>query len=259
MGPAAPVGGQYEAAFDGGVLVPVPEGRLRMPTEGDHWLAVVARGADGVATPARWWRVRVQPDDTAPEIQWRVVSAAATATGTDGSAIYGPPVAVEVTATDDRAGVERLEWSVSGGAVLPLDPPTGPARFETWAPKVYIAAFDRAGNKGWVEIAWGVDRTPPRFQLRLADGRVLLPGEPIKVRQGSEASLKAVDYGVGVATESYALDGVWHNAPDTIVFETPGKTTLEARATDRVGNEILVSWPVKVKKARGGSGTGGAR
>jgi hypothetical protein len=257
LGPGAPEGSRYEAALDGGLIVPVPDGRLKMPTEGDHWLAVITRDREGVASPARWWRIQVEKDETPPEIQWKVVSAGATLQGRDGNPVYGPPVVVEVTAKDDRAGVERLEWSVSGGAVLPLDPATGPARFETQAPKVHIAAFDGAGNKGFVELVWGVDWEPPQFLLRLEDGTIAPPGEVVKVRQGTVATLEALDFGVGVATESHALGGVWQNTLGTIVFGTPGKTTLEARAADRAGNEIHVEWPVKVKKVRGSRSGGG--
>jgi hypothetical protein len=246
-----PVAGPaFEAAFNGGLLQPVPDDGLRAPEEGQHWLAVVRRDESGKASPVQWWRLRVEADTVPPEIQWRVVSALSTGTGADGQAIYRPPVTVEVTATDDRSGVENLEWSVSGGAVLPLDPPSGPASFETWAPKVHIAAHDAAGNEGFVEIVWGVDSQPPYFLLRRSDGRLAYPGELLKVRVGDTATLEALDAS-GVSSQSYNLNGAWQNTPGTITFREKGKFTLEAKAVDSLGNEARAQWPVKVRRGRG--------
>jgi hypothetical protein len=208
---------------------------------GAHEASVEALDRVGnlTVTPTLSFTVDAMP----PRITWRipgpsVVNAA-------GESVYRSPVRLEVSATDDGAGLARLAGSEDG------------VTFETFANErvshgeaLTIRATDRVGNESEVRVTWRVDARAPVISI---DGVAQSPEteDELAVTAGQTLRLSATDDASGVARFTYALDASRGTAaPTDLRFLDAGEFDLTLEAIDALGNLTRIKRHVKVRRSR---------
>ncbi len=228
-----------EAAFDGGVLRPVP-GTVVAPASGDHWLAVASRDRAGNLSPIRWTLVRV--DGEPPELEMR--TSPAPVDDEAGRSWLPPGAEVVVSATDALAGVADVSLEVGGERrdaagdrlAMPL-PNDGEVRARGWG-------SDRVDNRSEPSVLdlW-IDAAPPSVEIRIAgphlegaggglEGAVLTPSSRLEADLG--------DGGSGVAEWAPEIDGGTVSAGAWAGPWSSGRHTVGGIASDRVGNSARI-------------------
>lgn len=228
-------GARVEAAFDGGILLPVP-GSIASPEAGDHWLAVASRDRAGNLSAVRWVRVRVDAEPPRLELETRPAPVADEA----GRHWLPPGAAVVARAADDLAGVERVRLDLGGrseeatGAELTVELPASGTL------TVRGSATDRVANRSPESVLeLSIDDRPPEIEIRVAG-----PGYPkrpatSKGRCSRPPAGSKPSHGTRRAVSPAGLPG----SPATTSRRTPGGVPwslgahiVEAVADDRVSN-----------------------
>ncbi|WDZ82619.1 chitobiase/beta-hexosaminidase C-terminal domain-containing protein [Micromonospora cathayae] len=172
------------------------------------------------------------PDTTPP-------TATASVTGQrDGDGAYLGAATVTLSATDTGSGVEKVEYSLDGGAWSTYSAPltvNAPGQHT-----VGYRATDRAGNTSAVQsVSFTVveppvqDTTPPTATAAVTGQR----DDDGAYLGSATVTLSATDAGSGVDRIEYSLDGgpyAVYSAPVTV--NQPGRHTVSYRATDKAGN-----------------------
>ncbi|UYQ66755.1 OmpL47-type beta-barrel domain-containing protein [Streptomyces peucetius] len=152
---------------------------------------------------------------------------------------YIGQAAVTLAATDEGAGVDKIEYAV--GADGPWQPYTAPVIVDqVGSHTIRYRAYDKAGN---VEAAKSVDFTvaaPPTDDTTAPETSATVSGE--KDAEGrylgmATVTVTASDTGSGVNTVEYALgDGAWRPYTGPVMVHETGAHTVRYRATDKAGN-----------------------
>jgi len=188
-------------------------------------------------------------DLEAPEINARLLSKSFRTS--DGRLFARPPFRLDITAEDEPAGLEALEFRQPGDdtwmkcpATLEFSPEQTPE----------IRAVDRVGNMSRFEVFWILDDRGPEIGIKAAAGAFgSLENDSIVAVRGAAIRVGARDRGCGLQSIRYRLDGgTWREIPDTIVFGFPDTRSLEIEAVDRLGNVTRRRWKIRVLEAEGG-------
>ncbi len=208
---------------------------------GPHRLS--ARAVDRVGNIGQVGPIELVVDGQAPSVSWQLLNQGFA--GSDGVTYYLPPMAVDVTAEDAVAGLDRIEVSSDGQVFEPW------SRGRTFSgEKLLVRAVDRVGNEELQEITWRLDLEPPEILLRTADGRLRDPGSTLILARGEEIHVEAVDRLSGLERASYGLDSLPHRPlPKIIEILDRGTFELEILVVDRVGHEHRELWTIEVVRA----------
>ncbi|MFI7519992.1 OmpL47-type beta-barrel domain-containing protein [Micromonospora globbae] len=226
---------RVEYSLDGGAYatytVPVTVNQV-----GQHTVSYRATDKAGnTSTPQSVSFTVVAPPvrDTTPP------TATANVTGQrDDNGAYVGSATVTLSATDTESGVDRVEYSLDGGAYATYTAPV--TVNQVGQHTVSYRATDKAGNTSTPQsVSFTVvdppapDTTPPT-----ATASVTGQQDETGAYVGSATvTLAAADAGSGVDRIEYSLDGAAYtrySAPVTV--DRPGAHTLSYRATDRAGN-----------------------
>jgi len=169
-------------------------------------------------------------------------------------------VDISVTATDERSGIDKVEYRIDSGAwTAMIVSGTVPDRYDTiWTPiatdegqhTITYRALDKAGNESdHITTSVTVDQTAPSVQI-------VQPATGSHLTSAFDIVASSTDNGCGLGTVEYRRDdGPWTgmtsdiNTPDTYrvlwapVLGDEGSHVITVRATDAVGN---ISGPVSV-------------
>ncbi|ROT29456.1 DUF1080 domain-containing protein [Micromonospora sp. HM5-17] len=226
---------RVEYSLDGG-----PYGTYSAPvtvnSPGQHTVTYRATDQAGnTSTPQNVsFTVAEPPDqDTTPP------TVTATVTGNrDDTGAYLGAATVTLTATDDGSGVERIEYSLDGGAYGTYSAPVtvnSPGQHT-----VTYRATDQAGNTSTPQsVSFTVaeppdpDTTPPTVTATVTGNR----DDTGAYVGAATVTLTATDDGSGVERIEYSLDGgpyATYSVP--VAVNQPGQHMVSYRATDRAGN-----------------------
>ncbi|WP_307397344.1 OmpL47-type beta-barrel domain-containing protein [Bacillus horti] len=160
---------------------------------------------------------------------------------------------VEVVATegvDDRSGIDRMEYSLSGATVQDWtiygEPIVILEEGETF---IFARMVDRAGNTSEIaEASVKLDRTPPS-----PPQVVPATAEWVSVDSVAVSIIPGEDMGSGVALTEYRVTGAteldWDVYTGELSITEEGESLIEARSIDAVGNrsEVAQSF-VRIKR-----------
>ncbi len=233
---AAPAPGlAVEAALDGGVLRPLPGGRLRVPEGGDHWLAIRTRDALGRGSPVRWLRLVV--DGEGPRLMLAVDPAPVEAGGRE----WVPAGAtVHLSASDHPAGLAGARLRTGEGEIPAVGGRAEASLGGDGPVKVLAVARDRVGNRTERRLELVVDGTPPTVRLRLA-GPTTTTGDGPVAGPTAAVRVEAEDAGSGVAGRELVVDGRPAGEERLGSPWAPGRHAVKVTAEDRVGNRAAAS------------------
>ncbi|MFG2099724.1 OmpL47-type beta-barrel domain-containing protein [Micromonospora echinaurantiaca] len=203
---------------------------------GQHTLSYRATDKAGNTSAAQsvsFTVVRPPAPDTTPP----TVTAAVTGQRDDAGAYVGSAT-VTLSATDTESGVDRIEYSLDGGAYAAYSAPVTVS--EPGQHTVSYRATDKAGNTSTPQsVSFTVvrppapDTTPPTATATVSGQR-----DDAGAYVGSATvTVSATDAGSGVDRIEYSLDGqpyAVYTAPVTV--NQVGAHTVSYRATDKAGN-----------------------
>jgi regulation of enolase protein 1 (concanavalin A-like superfamily) len=201
-----------------------------IPVSGDGTHQVRFRSTDSAGNVEAAKTVTVKIDGTAP------VTSATFAPAND-NGWHDGTVPVVLAATDAGSGVEKLEWSLDGGAwtayTAPVDV-SGDGQHE-----LLYRATDTAGNAETLKSAIvRIDGGKPSLLVSgVADGQLYGDSQDLRI------SWQAADPVSGLATTVATLDGrPYTSGALQSLYELPlGLHELTATATDRAGNSTTAT------------------
>ncbi|HEX5598379.1 MAG TPA: copper-binding protein [Micromonosporaceae bacterium] len=211
-------------------------GPVTVNQPGDHTLSYRATDKAGNTSSPQSVSFRVvapTPKDTTPP----TVTAAVTGER-DGAGAYVGSATVTLTAIDTESGVDRVEYSLNGGAYGTY---SGPVTVnQPGDHTLSYRATDKAGNISSPQsVSFTVvappakDTTPPTVTASVAGER---DGTGAYVGSAT-VTLAAIDTESGVERVEFSLNGApyaVYSAPVTV--NQPGDHTVTYRATDKAGN-----------------------
>ncbi|MFE9692084.1 OmpL47-type beta-barrel domain-containing protein [Micromonospora sp. NPDC005806] len=226
---------RVEYALDGG-----PYGTYSAPVTvnqpGQHTVSYRATDKAGNTSPVQqvsFTVVEPPPADTTPP------TVTASVTGQkDANGAYVGSATVTLSAMDTESGVDKVEYSLDGGAYAAYGAPV--TVNQAGQHMVSYRATDKAGNTSSAQqVSFTVvepppaDTTPPTVTAAVT-GEKDANGAYVG---GATVTLTASDSGSGVDRVEYSLDGqpyAAYTAPVTV--SQPGQHTVSYRATDKAGN-----------------------
>lgn len=162
--------------------------------------------------------------------------------------ICNSKVAIEVLASDDASGVEKLEYQLDGGPWKPLAlVSAAQGRYATaWEPgaselpahTVSFRATDRSGNQSTpVTVAFELqmDSTAPVTTIDIEGPRYEVDGK-LYVSSATVFTLAGSDDFSGVANTEYRIDGGAWTPYSPFRLTTAGESTVYYRSVDNAGN-----------------------
>jgi hypothetical protein len=203
-------------------------------TAGDYLVLYRARDNAGNQSPEQSVPFRVvegvPPDTTPPTV------SASVAGNREPDGDYLGSATVTLTATDAGSGVDRIEYSLDGGAFTRYTDPVVVSSLGSHM--FHYRATDRAGNtspermESFTVVA-PPDTTPPTVSAAVSGNR-----EPDGDYLGSATvTLTATDAGSGVDRIEYSLDSAaFTRYANPVVVSALGAHTVRYRAVDRAGN-----------------------
>ena len=181
----------------------------------------------------------------------------------DGKRYLAPGTKLEIRATDNYSGVKSVEYSTNGSDWQPYK--DGIVLDKPGAAQLKYRAIDNLGNKsenlsGFSTSTPGqgaspedlavinslyVENTPPIVMITPSQRWINVDGKKY-ARRDNSYMVEAQDAESGVANIFIKVDNAaeWQIYSGKLVFQTEGPHSIEAKATDKVGNE---SQPVKVE------------
>ncbi|WP_443673254.1 OmpL47-type beta-barrel domain-containing protein [Micromonospora coerulea] len=177
--------------------------------------------------------VQTPPADTTPPTVMAAVTGQKDATGA-----YVGSATVTLSATDSGSGVDRIEYSLDGGAYAGYSAPV--TVNQTGQHTVTYRATDKAGNTSSAQsVSFAVVQTPPADTTPPTVTAAVLGQKDATgaYLDTATVTLTATDAGSGVDRIEYSLDGqpyAAYSAP--VVVNQPGQHTVSYRATDKAGN-----------------------
>jgi uncharacterized cupredoxin-like copper-binding protein len=222
---------RIEYSLDGAAFTPYTA-PVVVSTVGSHMVHSRAIDRAGNTSPEQMtsFTVVARPDTTPPTVS-------ATVSGDrDGSGNYLGSATVTITATDTESGVDRIEYSVDGGAFTQYTAPV--VVNQAGSHSVRYRATDRAGNSSSEQttqftVVARPDTTPPTVSAEVTGTR---DGNGNYVGRAT-VTITATDTESGVDRVEYSLDGAAFG-PYTgpVAVTQTGAHTVRYRATDRAGN-----------------------
>jgi subtilase family serine protease/Tol biopolymer transport system component/flagellar hook assembly protein FlgD/fibronectin type 3 domain-containing protein len=217
-----PAQGHYAAAWE--------------PTIADSGFHLVSfRGTDragNVSVPVSV-RIEIQMDNVPPVSVLSIIGNAKHGTSTT---FVTSATTFAVTATDDGAGVARIEYRINGGAWTPFAP-FSLSREEDYT--IDYRASDLAGNlETFKSFSVTVDNTSPKTSITSSDP--LADGAINSISPITTFTLTATDNHSGVKDIWYRIDsGQWHlfNIGFTLAGLKAGSHVISFKSVDCVGNE----------------------
>jgi hypothetical protein len=222
---------RIEYSLDGAAFTRY-SGPVVVNTVGSHMVHYRATDVAGNTSPEQMvsFNVVARPDTTPP-------TASAVVTGErDGDGNYVGSAMVTLSASDSESGVDRIEYSLDGGAFSRYTYPVTVTSLG--AHTVRYRATDRAGNTSAEQqvqftVVRSPDTTPPTVQAEVTGNR---DGDGNYVGSAT-VTITASDAGSGVDRIEYSLDGaafVRYTGP--VVVNTVGAHMVHYRAIDAAGN-----------------------
>ncbi|MDT8375086.1 MAG: Ig-like domain-containing protein [Bacteroidales bacterium] len=175
---------------------------------------------------------------------------------------YGTPVIISAIATDDKSGVESVEYRIDNGEwrELSLADSMSGIYSASWNPPsgaggehvITFRSTDRSGNTSEEQsVAFIVqsDSAPPLTTMNFGELKYEV-NDVIYVTGTSSLILNATDDDSGVAYTSFSVDGgawITYVAPFGLSALTEGKHLIACRSTDNAGNvedEKVISFSV---------------
>ncbi|MEV1332611.1 family 16 glycoside hydrolase [Micromonospora costi] len=226
---------KVEYSLDGGAFG-VYSGPVTVNQPGQHTVSYRATDNAGNTSQVQSVSFTVAeppPDDTTAP------TATASVTGQqDPEGAYVGSATVTLSATDTESGVDRIEYSLDGGAYTTYAAPLSVTAVGQHT--VSYRATDRAGNTSAVQSVSftvvapsGQDTTAPTVTAEVTGER----DDDGAYVGSATVTLSATDEGSGVDTVEYSLDGqpyATYSAP--VAVDQPGQHTVSYRATDKAGN-----------------------
>ncbi|MGI5160097.1 OmpL47-type beta-barrel domain-containing protein [Microbispora sp. CA-102843] len=178
-----------------------------------------------------------QKDTTPPTVSAQV-------SGTkDADGNYVSSATATITATDTESGVDKVEYSLDGGAFQAYTAPVSVNQVGKHT--VSYRATDKAGNTSDTgSVTFTVvapkqdDTTPPTVSAQLT-GSMDWAWNYVG---SAKLTITATDAGSGVDTIEYSLDGQpFALYTKALVVDQPGAHTVSYRATDKAGNTSNVA------------------
>jgi hypothetical protein len=199
---------------------------------GAHMLRYRATDHAGNTSPEQMvsFTVVARPDTTPPTV------SASVSGDRDGSGNYLGSATVTITAADAQSGVDRVEYSLDGGAFTLYTAPVVVSAIGSHM--VHYRATDRAGNTSPEQmVSFTVvarpDTTPPTASAVVTgdrDGNGNFVGSAM-------VTLSATDTESGVDRIEYSLDGsAFSRYMEPFTVTSLGTHAVRYRATDRAGN-----------------------
>ncbi|MGK5739955.1 OmpL47-type beta-barrel domain-containing protein [Micromonospora sp. URMC 103] len=226
---------KVEYSLDGG-----PYGVYSAPVSvsqpGQHTVSYRATDKAGNTSAAQSVSFTVaqpSPDDTTAPTATAAVTGQQDATGA-----YVGSATVTVSATDTESGVDKIEYSLDGGAYAAYTAPVSVNAVGQHT--LTYRATDKAGNTSAVQSVSFTVVPPPADDTTAPTVSAMLHGEQDgngAYVGGATVMLSATDSGSGVDTIEYSLDGqpyAAYSAPFAV--NQPGQHTVNYRATDKAGN-----------------------
>ncbi|MCW2882164.1 MAG: hypothetical protein JWQ95_6264 [Sphaerisporangium sp.] len=195
--------------------------------------------------------VAALPQDTTPPQVSASVSGDKNADGN-----YVGSATVTISASDTESGVDKVEYSLDGGAFTAYSAPVSVN--QTGAHTVQYRATDKAANTSAVgSVTFTVvapqqkDTTPPQVSAQLTGNQ----DWAWNYVGSATMTISASDTESGVDKVEYSLDGqpfAVYTKP--LLVDQPGTHNMSYRATDKAGNTSNVS-TAKFMVVKGGSGS----
>ncbi|MEO3777214.1 hypothetical protein ABGB16_10265, partial [Micromonospora sp. B11E3] len=226
---------RVEYALDGGAYGTY-SAPVTVSQPGQHTVAYRATDKAGNTSAAQsvsFTVVQAPPADTTPP----TATAAVTGQRDDNGAYVGAAT-VTLSASDTESGVERIEFSLDGGAYVAYSAPV--TVNQAGQHTVAYRATDKAGNTSAAQsVSFTVVQAPPADTTPpTASASVTGQRDDAGAYVGSATvTLSATDAGSGVERIEFSLDGqpyAAYSAPVTV--NQPGQHTVSYRATDKAGN-----------------------
>ncbi len=164
---------------------------------------------------------------------------------------YNVTVPVSVSASDNAAGVDRVEYQIDDGAwkLLPVADPASGRYAAIWEPTladngphtVSVRATDKAGNTSTpvsVSFIIQMDNIAPVTAIDVGTPKYETTGA-LYVSAGTTIGLAATDNFSGVARTEYRVDeGIWNVYAEafTLAPYAEGEHRIHYRSTDNAGN-----------------------
>ena len=207
---------EIQYRVDGGPDLTAPSG-TEVAVPGDGVYTIEHRVIDGASHASQWKTSTLQVDSVAP------VNASAVA----GSAWRATALELPLSGTDDRSGLDTMQWRLNGGAVRD----GGPAKVGAdGVHQLATRALDAAGNaSAWRTDTVRVDVTAPRNDTPAAPAGWRADAYSVTVK-GSDGS------GSGVAKVQRTLDGGPVSEAAAVAVAGDGVHTLRTRIVDKVGH-----------------------
>lgn len=225
--------------------------------EGPH--KIVYRSVDRVGNREEDNIFNVIIDNTGPYMNFALNKAPVLI---DGKRYLAPGTKLEIRATDNYSGTKSLEYSTNGSDWQPYK--DGIVLDKVGATQLKYRAVDNLGNKsenlsGFSSATPGqgaspddlsvinslfVENTPPVVLITPAKRFINVDSKKYAQRDNTY-TVEAQDAESGVANIFIKIDNAaeWQIYSGKLVFQTEGPHSIEAKATDKVGNE---SQPVRV-------------
>ncbi len=202
------------------------ETMLTLPEEGT--VALVVEAADVVANHTRRMPLELRVDRQGPTGSIRVEGPQAE---TDRGLVLGPTARLIAEIEDTESGVET--WTaLAGGEPVPHEQWLG--QWPVGGQVAAATARDRVGNEHTLKsLSFEVDEQGPTLSWQVTEGATNDAGEHYH-RSPVTVIVEADDPVAGVALIERQSAGTWVGVSERMVVEG---TSLELRATDRVGNQ----------------------
>ena len=214
---------------------PIDAASITISNDGTTVVTVQAVDAAGNTSPPTSTTVRI--DTETPTL---TAVAAPQPTSTSNGYVHAP-VTVTLTGADAVSGVQRIEYSIDGGPVTTVQAATtNVVVSEDGSTTITATAFDFAGNSSaTTTTTFKIDAVAPTVTATVTPSPVVAGGY---INSNATVTLVASDAQSGVKSIEYQIGaGAYAAYTGPIVISTQGLTTINARATDNVGN---VSTPV---------------
>ncbi|RHX83142.1 multi-beta-barrel domain surface protein OmpL47 [Leptospira stimsonii] len=201
--------------------------------EGVNRLTYRAVDKAGNKEPAKALVVVV--DNTAPTVK---IAPSEILYNLDGYNYGSKNVTYTITAVDGLSGVKEVKYSINGGDLKTYD--NQPIKLERAGVNlIKYSAVDNSGNATSEAIlVVTLDDVKPEVEIQGNTPLVIIDGKTYS-RKGNSFTIKALDGQSGIKRILIKVD----NAPDfvpyaeSIVIDSQGEHTIEAKAVDNVGNE----------------------
>ncbi len=182
------------------------------------------------------WQQAVVPDFEAPSISWQL-----------------QPPALRLADQWYAGKTALVQLDVSGNNPLSATTLNGSTLASIKQPLTVhqgdvLQVTDVLGNRQQQTVQWVQDETAPEVSLAVG-GVTYADTALVKLKVNELLSVSTVDHGVGLATQMYqSKSNRWQPLPKKFRFLNKGRYSIKIKGVDAVGNELLRTIQVKVRR-----------